>query len=63
MPDTTTRECIGKTIADVSYSHHDDGRCESMYVMFSDGSQMGVGYTSDGSLVSCMVPAKEEPKP
>ena len=54
MIETTTRDFIGKTVNDVSYSHHKDGRCESMYVRFSDGSVMGVGYTSDGSLVSIM---------
>jgi hypothetical protein len=54
MIETTTREFIGKTVVDVSYTQHDDGRCESMYVRFSDGWVLGVGYSSDGSLCSVL---------
>lgn len=56
MLETTTRECIGKTISNVVYDGSTESQCKSMYLEFSDGTQMAVGYTSDGSLCSCMVP-------
>lgn len=56
MFSTTTKECVGKTITNVTYDDIEELPCRSMYLEFSDGSQMAVGASSDGVLVSCMVP-------
>jgi ferredoxin len=66
MLETVTHDCVGKTIVDVRYTYREDGTCEGMELSFSDGTEMGIGCTSDGScsLCSVIVPGPfSEPNP
>lgn len=56
VPKTKDHECIGKTILDIGYAVDENNQCRDMYLEFSDGSEMAIGVTSDGILVSCMSP-------
>jgi len=56
MSMTKPASCVGKTVSQIEYATDDAGQCRDMYIAFSDGSHMGVGVSSDGTLASCMVP-------